>query len=339
MLQISCARCGRIFSADVEHIGKSLRCSGCGNEVPIQGSERQQGTASTVRAARGPVAVHRKRTSSTASQSRTAVYKKAAGLLFGLIAAAILCLVSYQIGHKTVPAYGPPAKRISTGDPTRNGSQSQGEGSSTLTELSQQAPDAHDTVADQLRRAGRSETSNSVTDFDGSGSRKSRRSKAKIIELDPSEVEEIETPFHPARSLPTGTQLSRELSTNGHGLLQAVNSRAKDAYVIVVDAVTRIPLRRVYIRAGDEALVDRLSEGRYEVYFVAGVDWDSQKKCFSRDKEFFRFGSQLDYSERTDDSHLWYSRYRISLNPIIHGNVRAVHLSEEEFRAATHTET
>jgi DNA-directed RNA polymerase subunit RPC12/RpoP len=54
MLKISCAKCGRIFSADVEHIGKSLRCSGCGDAVPIEGVVRQAGVSPTVRAASMP---------------------------------------------------------------------------------------------------------------------------------------------------------------------------------------------------------------------------------------------------------------------------------------------
>jgi hypothetical protein len=41
MLEISCARCGRKHYAGEEHLGKQLRCAGCGHTVPIAQRDRR----------------------------------------------------------------------------------------------------------------------------------------------------------------------------------------------------------------------------------------------------------------------------------------------------------
>jgi hypothetical protein len=101
MLKISCAVCGRIFSADVEHIGKRLRCSGCGNEVPIQGSERQQGTAPTIRTSEIPRAVPIKRQRTKPPAYRLGQFLRRKMLLVSLACtlAFALSLTGYLVWH------------------------------------------------------------------------------------------------------------------------------------------------------------------------------------------------------------------------------------------------
>jgi hypothetical protein len=101
MLQISCARCGRIFSADVEHIGKSLRCSGCGDAVPIVGSERQQGTAPTVRANGIPPAIpiRRQRTKPPAYRLGRFLRRKMLLVSLACTLAFALSLTGYLVWH------------------------------------------------------------------------------------------------------------------------------------------------------------------------------------------------------------------------------------------------
>lgn len=35
MIDLRCPRCGRIYHSDVEHVGKSLKCTNCGDTIPI----------------------------------------------------------------------------------------------------------------------------------------------------------------------------------------------------------------------------------------------------------------------------------------------------------------
>ena len=86
-----------------------------------------------------------------------------------------------------------------------------------------------------------------------------------------------------ARSLPTGTDLVEPTGMNGSGVLTVKNGREQDAYVKLVDGVT--VWRKVYIGAGTELTLSKISECECRVMFEVGEDWDG-KEHFTRNPSF-----------------------------------------------------
>ncbi|MBI4317479.1 MAG: hypothetical protein HY675_03235 [Chloroflexi bacterium] len=126
---------------------------------------------------------------------------------------------------------------------------------------------------------------------------------------EPSPAPETAPPRSPAppvarpapRSLGTGVFFT-DKRTTGWGKLAIANKSRYDV-VVALSPINNVkmPLVVFYVRGDDEFTVDRVRDGRYYVYFMAGEDWDGNRFTTTLLSE--RFNEQI-FWEVKDNRYL-----------------------------------
>jgi hypothetical protein len=161
----------------------------------------------------------------------------------------------------------------------------------------------------------------------------SKAEDKSLVELTAGDFELDQPPTAPIRSLPTGTRLIEDQATTGHGELEIINGTRYDASLVVMDASTRLQVRKVYIKAQDSLTLGRLGGGDYSVFFQTGEDWDNSTEDFNRHASYYEFGKNLAFKETSDSEAIHYEHHSITLHPVPSGNVHSTSLSKSQFHA------
>lgn len=136
------------------------------------------------------------------------------------------------------------------------------------------------------------------------------------------------------RSLPFSTVLASPAG-EGLGTLKVSNGTARDAYVKLVDPVSRRLTAAFYVKSHSVFTLEQIPDGNYHVLFTSGDDWNSQLRSFTRKKSFARFDRFLNFNttQRTDSSHVntEYVAFELTLHPVIGGDATTSGISEQEF--------
>jgi hypothetical protein len=156
-----------------------------------------------------------------------------------------------------------------------------------------------------------------------------KRRHPKLIELDPSEVEEADLVSAAPRSLPTGTRLMEDGARGGLGEIETVNGTAYDAAIIVVDAENGKRVRKVYVQRGDHFVMERFLRGSYRLVFATGIDWQDGTEEFGRQALYYIFEKAIRLEETSDH----FDHETLTLHLVPHGNVRVRPLTAPEFHA------
>jgi hypothetical protein len=313
MIEIVCARCGRLHYAGQEHLGKHLRCGGCGDKIPIYWQNRHP--ADTRQALQPQPKQDLKGIANVREMAkgkrRFSHQFLVAILILGLI--TLICvLVRGKHSHSNAGPVQVKAPYASSGTPSgdKHKEYQSGDipGRSAQNDFSAAAPSVRRTVP-------------------------AKRKLPKVIELDPSEVEQVDPQGIPPKSLPTGTKLFEDRATGGNGELEAVNGTSYDAVVMVVDAGSGTRYREVYIKAQDTSIMHRLDSGSYLVLFATGVGWNESTEQFERQAAYYQFGKTLAFEETSDRYAVHYEHHTITLHAVPRGNVRVKSLTLTEFHA------
>lgn len=139
-------------------------------------------------------------------------------------------------------------------------------------------------------------------------------------------------------SLPTGTRITPDIGTNGHGTLTVTNGTTEDAVVRLYDVSSLQTLRWFFVQAGGSAQMGQLPEGTYTLAYTRGLDWLESRDVFRWHPHYNQFGKQLEYTEQHDPDGVHYQSddIRVTLNPVIGGNVRTRVITREEFLKGHH---
>ncbi len=129
----------------------------------------------------------------------------------------------------------------------------------------------------------------------------------------------------------TGTDLMPPGLMSGLGSLRIINHTDADAVVKLIDASTRTPLRFVYVRGAEEAVLQAIDEGIYKVVYSQGEEWDPDAERFQRHSSFFEFEDLLDFSERPTIGGVGYSTYELTLHRVVNGNARTRSIPPDDF--------
>jgi hypothetical protein len=120
-----------------------------------------------------------------------------------------------------------------------------------------------------------------------------------------------ESPNRPA----TGEDITAPTYAGGRGELTLGNALPIDVAFKLRDADGAKGTRAfVYVRAGEQAKLDGLRPGTYEVQGIAGIDWDPEARVFRRGLSVFKAQDPLEFPEiTTEDGVQWMTRtYTIS---------------------------
>jgi hypothetical protein len=121
----------------------------------------------------------------------------------------------------------------------------------------------------------------------------------------------------------------------GGGSLNVSNGTSHDAYIKLVDPKSRTLVAAFYVKSNSSFMLKQIPDGVYQVLFVSGTDWDSEKQSFTRSASFSRFDRALNFvTTQRNDSQGVYTRYtvfKLTLHPVAHGNARTSRVNAKEF--------
>lgn len=134
-------------------------------------------------------------------------------------------------------------------------------------------------------------------------------------------------------TLENGTELNKRRHLNGRGELTVENGTSFDAVVHLVDLKTGKTIRTFFVQRGNTFTERQIASGLYGIYFATGVNWNSGLKKFTSDASYSQFGKNLEYSEKRDSeaSKVEYATYKITLHPVVGGNVTSLSLDKDTF--------
>ncbi len=136
-------------------------------------------------------------------------------------------------------------------------------------------------------------------------------------------------------SLPTGTRFIEDRATTGLGKLKTINRTDEDAYIILVDASTHTRVRQVYVKAHDAFTMEHLDQGRYQVFFTTGLDWNGASEEFKLHAAYLDFGQDVAFAETPSAEGVVYDDRTITLNAVPHGTAQVAAISRAQFHAMT----
>ncbi|MET8543236.1 hypothetical protein ABZW03_21675 [Kitasatospora sp. NPDC004799] len=121
-------------------------------------------------------------------------------------------------------------------------------------------------------------------------------------------------PQQQSRSLDNGTMV-RKGKLRGEGVFKVENGGRTDAVVSL--ALNGKAVHSVFVGKGQNADVDGVEDGTYEVYVSGGADWDSEAKAFTQNCSFTKFEDPFPFETgRTATS------WEITLQPVADGNAK-----------------
>ncbi len=112
----------------------------------------------------------------------------------------------------------------------------------------------------------------------------------------------------------------------GNGELEIDNGLSNDAVIIL--ALTNNPkytLMSVYVKAESSFTATGIDDGIYYVYFMTGMDWDSNTNKFTQNLIYKRFDDTFDFT-----NYDW----TIGLKPRVDGNAKTTYVNEGDFPTA-----
>jgi hypothetical protein len=133
------------------------------------------------------------------------------------------------------------------------------------------------------------------------------------------------------RSLPNGKRLSEDSDVTGHGELSISNQTSLDAVVRVYNPSTLETVRWFFVKAHGSVEVTWIPQGNYNLAYTSGLDWVDSDEAFRWNPSYFEFERPLIYSEQIDTNRIRYSKFSVTLHPVIGGNAKTKPISRNEF--------
>ncbi len=114
-------------------------------------------------------------------------------------------------------------------------------------------------------------------------------------------------------------------------MLEIDNGTSEDAALRLYDASSGKITRCPFVKANDSVRVTGIPEGTYGLKYTSGLDWQADAQTFRWLPSYNRFDKQFVYSEERIGNDLQYREIKVTLHPVIGGNIRKVSITREEF--------
>ncbi|MFA6554276.1 MAG: hypothetical protein WCS89_02095 [Candidatus Paceibacterota bacterium] len=118
---------------------------------------------------------------------------------------------------------------------------------------------------------------------------------------------------------------------DGDGQLLIKNGTSHDAVAKLLRNGTSI--FTVYVRAENTYTITNISDGKYLLAFMQGVDWDTVNKTFVKSANSQSFDDIFDITTTEDSQYVKYSKFTITLNPVIGGTAETSYMDPAQFNA------
>jgi hypothetical protein len=133
------------------------------------------------------------------------------------------------------------------------------------------------------------------------------------------------------RSIPNGSRIVPDVATTGYGVLDVQNGTNQDAVMSLYDSVTDETIREVYAQARHSIRMKGIPEGRYQLVYTAGLEWDGSEAIFRYDPDYAQFEKDFAFTEERDQEGIQYHSITVTLHPVLGGNIRTKRISRQEF--------
>lgn len=128
--------------------------------------------------------------------------------------------------------------------------------------------------------------------------------------------------------LPNGTRITSTIdSSNGLGTLEIDNGTDDDAIAKLIDINNGLTVITVYIQAKSKFTITSISDGKYDLFFHTGKDWNEEKKKFLFNPSYSKFSDDFIYTT----TETKYKVYEVTLNPVVGGTAETNTVTESEF--------
>ena len=294
MMDFTCNQCGAVYHTDPTHVGKRVRCTCCGCLVLITDGKN----ARMVSVEAEPFQVNKRSVakppakSATNLRSRWPLYAGA----FVIILAALSVWTFWYTNRKTE------AKPYQSSDQARP----------IANEDSPRQRDIFDEVGDEQANSN------------------AHNGRAAPPQLQDEAPKPDPRPTH-YNSLPTGTRISDDVGTNGHGELTISNRTDSDAVVRLYESSSLETTRWFFVQSYSSCSVKAIPEGIYTLVYTLGLDWIESEDSFRWHPSYHEFERSLKYSELNGADRVQYHEISVTLHPVKGGNVRTKQISREEF--------
>lgn len=122
---------------------------------------------------------------------------------------------------------------------------------------------------------------------------------------------------------------------NGLGELQIKNGTNLDAIAKLVNMTINKSIFTVYIKANNTYTIKNVKDGNYKLFFNLGNDWNSQIKAFNVNSGYEVFEDLFDFTTREYEEGNYirtrYSKFEVTLNPVIGGQAKTDNVNVVEF--------
>src|SRR6202043_4135460 len=112
----------------------------------------------------------------------------------------------------------------------------------------------------------------------------------------------------------------------GLGQLKIVNGTERDAVAVLIDGVTELSKRAIYVRSGEAGEIASVPAGNYRLRFQLGRQWLREGR-FCEPESTSEFDDPFDFREVATGAGTNYSTFEVSLHPVINGTARTHSLS------------
>jgi hypothetical protein len=265
MIDILCQACGALYHSDEVHVGKHIRCTRCGCQLPIL----RLSPADDLSLARPPIRTQITQPLAKKFRRLRSVYPIAVAVGVVLLAGALLVV------------------RFRSRDNSIRGTASISDIDEAAT--AQQAGDAQSSEAES--QSARSKVVAEDTTTQDPINRPSPRSGMLGTRRDHIACGPDYT------SLRNGNRIEPDIGTDGYGVLEVQNGTSEDAVLSLDDLAANEIIREVYVQAKHTVRLKGIPEGTYQLDYEAGLDWDSRESIFHCGDHYARFERNLAYTE------------------------------------------
>lgn len=306
MIDVTCELCCAVYHSEEVHIGKHLRCTRCGCEVPILKVSRAIAQADN-RVVTQPIP--NSPSKQAKNQPRARVVRRSRTAYFVAAACGFVLLVgSLLVIHFHGSADAAPTGTAKFSDIDQSAaSQMQGRGSQSS---------AVENESSKLKIIGEESIppEPKTTTLPTRGTRRS--SAANDVRV-PEGFENEQQP-----SLGNGAKLAPDVGLDGYGVLNVSNGTTQDAEIILYSVERDEQTLDRNVKAYNSLQIKGIPVGVYELKYAVGSSY----------YEFERsFGYTEERTEDVDRVHVNYKEISVTLHPVVGGNVRTIKIPRDKF--------
>jgi hypothetical protein len=127
------------------------------------------------------------------------------------------------------------------------------------------------------------------------------------------------------------SQVIKLFSTSGRGSLEVSNGTDNDAYIKLIDHLSRTLVASFYVQSNSIYTLEGIPDGEYDLLFVTGQGWNSSTGLFSEAQSFSKFDLPFEFTTTQLYDSIRYKIHKVTLHTVPEGNAPTNTVSEEEF--------